>query len=1137
VKKALYGLGGLVAVGLIAALVLPAFIDANAYKGRLAEEVQARTGRTLTLDGDLSLSILPLPTLSTQKVRLSNIEGGAHADMFTLDGLKIRVGLLPLLTGTVQVHNVTLVNPVIHLETLADGRRNWDFAPPVEHSAPTDSSSSPSPEPTAAAPSISLDNLVLENGFIEYRDSQTAAVETLSDINLTLAAESLSGPFQANGGLTVRGLPLTVEAAIGEIGQDKASPVNIALTPRDSGLEIGLSGLISTLSSGQEFRGTLIAKGDDLSQLTRFVGEGMSLPPQAFALESAVIASAEAFGLTDLLVTLGENRISGAVTGSFGETPQVDATLTFTRFDATPWLDDAVQAATERETTPASSGPEGAPAPPPPTAAGFSLPSGIAANLVLSGEAITYNGGLIDKPEIALSLSDGVLSVMHAKASLPGGGAFLVKGSLAAIEGAPYLDATVSAKADSLRDLLGWLKVDVADVPANRLRLFTADFGVRGSPKELQVFNLDGRLDTTAVRGAATLRLSGRPAIGAHVKLDRLNVDAYRPPVQAPSSPDPAPAPSAADVAESASAVRDDLADPQKGPFATLGALNDFDANLKLTAEEIVVDGKTLRGVEVDGGLLNGVMSLTKAGAADVFNSSFFLHGKLKGFGKTPAFQDFGFHFLTTHPAAWAKAMDISLPADATKLGSLAASATVTGDLNAVAVTARGEAGGLSALVEGALKGPIFAPTFDLTMEASHASLPRLLALVSEGYKPSDPNLGAFALTTKLAGSLARLDFSDVRGKLGPVNLAGKASVLLDRDRPLVQGVLDAGDVNVTRFLPVSQTASAPVRSGIIPASLNPQIAAGSPERWSKEPIDLSFLQAFDADMSLRAVSLIYNAFVVSDPRASLTVKDGVADVPSLTGTMFDGTFSGQGRLSSSSTPSLTAHVDAKKVNIKKAMVGSAGMDVADGVMDFVLDVKSHGGSSHALISALNGNGVLKVINGVVQGIDLDRINQQLSDINQISGVLGLISTGMQGGSTRFDSLNGTFQIAGGVVTTRDLTLLATSGRGAVTAQVDLPAWTIDANAGFTLASAKDAPPFSMRIKGSLDNPRKVFDINGLQSYLATRGAGRLLQKFVPGLKGPDSPTPQPQSPTPQPQQSQPRPEDLLKGLLKGLGR
>ena len=123
-KKILYGLVALIGLVLVLALVGPNFVDWSRYKGEIELKTQEITGRDLVIGGSISVSILPQPTLVAEDIRFANIKGAAVADMVTLKSLRVRLALLPLLTGKIRVDNITLVRPVVELETLADGRVN-----------------------------------------------------------------------------------------------------------------------------------------------------------------------------------------------------------------------------------------------------------------------------------------------------------------------------------------------------------------------------------------------------------------------------------------------------------------------------------------------------------------------------------------------------------------------------------------------------------------------------------------------------------------------------------------------------------------------------------------------------------------------------------------------------------------------------------------------------------------------------------------------------------------------------------------------------------------------------------------------------------------------------------------------------
>ena len=58
-RKALIACGVLIVLVVIAVVALPALVDANRYRGRIQSELQARTGRLVSL-GQMRLSVFPL---------------------------------------------------------------------------------------------------------------------------------------------------------------------------------------------------------------------------------------------------------------------------------------------------------------------------------------------------------------------------------------------------------------------------------------------------------------------------------------------------------------------------------------------------------------------------------------------------------------------------------------------------------------------------------------------------------------------------------------------------------------------------------------------------------------------------------------------------------------------------------------------------------------------------------------------------------------------------------------------------------------------------------------------------------------------------------------------------------------------
>src|SRR5690606_31767380 len=120
-KKVLYTLGSIFFALIALAFILPFFIDLNDYKAEISAKVKDYTGRDLVIQGAIQLSFLPTPSVSIQKISLSNLPGTSHKNMAEVEKLSVSVEFLPLLNKKVHITNVELINPHIHLEKLSSG--------------------------------------------------------------------------------------------------------------------------------------------------------------------------------------------------------------------------------------------------------------------------------------------------------------------------------------------------------------------------------------------------------------------------------------------------------------------------------------------------------------------------------------------------------------------------------------------------------------------------------------------------------------------------------------------------------------------------------------------------------------------------------------------------------------------------------------------------------------------------------------------------------------------------------------------------------------------------------------------------------------------------------------------------------
>ncbi len=105
-KRILIGLVVALIVALVGIAIFLLTFDPNAYKSKLQEIVYARYERTLTIDGDIELSLFPRIGLSVQGVALSD---RGTSDLFaSIESARLAVAIWPLMFNRLVVDHVAI---------------------------------------------------------------------------------------------------------------------------------------------------------------------------------------------------------------------------------------------------------------------------------------------------------------------------------------------------------------------------------------------------------------------------------------------------------------------------------------------------------------------------------------------------------------------------------------------------------------------------------------------------------------------------------------------------------------------------------------------------------------------------------------------------------------------------------------------------------------------------------------------------------------------------------------------------------------------------------------------------------------------------------------------------------------------
>jgi uncharacterized protein involved in outer membrane biogenesis len=750
-KKILIAVGALLVLAVAAILIVPSFIDWNGYKAQIESEARKQTGRNLSIDGDISLALLPAPKLSVKGVRFANAEGGSAPDMATLESLDVRVALLPLLSGKIQVTSLTLVKPTILLEKLPDGHGNWEIAPAGE-TAPSEGAHEGIGSGGGLA--LSFDSVRIENGTFIYRDPAAGSEQKLDALDSEIHIGSLSGPFDATGSAAYQGIKARFEANAGALAAGQPSTVRLKLALGNPESTLEFSGVASTGGeAGPHLAGKLTAGGGDLSALMNALSPGGGSNPlmkQKFSLATDIDAGPEGGSAKNLILALGDQQATGEAAVALGEIIKAKLTMSLPRLD----LDKLLAA-----TPPPPAGDQSqAQAPVPQTRPpSFSLPQNILADIDLGIEAISYNNGVVNKVRLVAQVANGEVSVTRFNASLPGGSDVALAGKLAAVEGLPSFAGTLELHSDNLRSLLEWLKVAMPAMPPDRLRKLSLASRVTATPSQLQIAEMDLRFDSSRVAGGVVVALPNAerkvPGLGIGLAIDQINLDAYLPAAGAADTTQPATAqPSTTQPATTGTAQTADATKPKPSgglPLDALKPLAGLNANVELKVGSLTMNDQTAKGVHLDATLQGGTLTLRDVSVKDFAGGSGNLSGTVADLATEPTLDS-----------------QFSLKvADATRVLQFIGMANPPQKLGKLAFTGKLSSGGQQI-------------TYDIAFDVAGIGANGKATGTASGLGAGIPKIDTdFALTAKNAGPL--LEMAGIAGasnaKLGQLDFSGTA--------------------------------------------------------------------------------------------------------------------------------------------------------------------------------------------------------------------------------------------------------------------------------------------------------------------------------------------------------------------------
>ena len=265
-------IGGLFALGVVAALVVSMVFDPNDYKDEITSQVKTRTGRTLTLEGDLDLSFFPWLGVETGKATLGNAPGFGDEPFASIERANVTVRLMPLLQKRIEAGTIAVDGARINLVRNREGHGNWeDLLTQTEPAAPA-----PAGSPVGE---IAIAGLELRDASLSFRDEQAQSHYVIDKISLETGVLKPGEPVSAEVALTVNNAPPGYTSAL-ELKGDLQADTETSRYDVD---DLELNYLVHDAEQKQLASGTLTGKlSADLAKSV-YVFDGVQLKSQVLA--------------------------------------------------------------------------------------------------------------------------------------------------------------------------------------------------------------------------------------------------------------------------------------------------------------------------------------------------------------------------------------------------------------------------------------------------------------------------------------------------------------------------------------------------------------------------------------------------------------------------------------------------------------------------------------------------------------------------------------------------------------------------------------------------------------------------------------------------------------------------------------
>ncbi|MBE0361966.1 AsmA protein [Pseudoalteromonas ulvae UL12] len=322
---------------------------------------------------------------------------------------------------------------------------------------------------------------------------------------------------------------------------------------------------------------------------------------------------------------------------------------------------------------------------------------------------------------------------------------------------------------------------------------------------------------------------------------------------------------------------------------------------------------------------------------------------------------------------------------------------------------------------------------FKGSMYVKGNSVKNILSWQNIALEAKENALNQFELDAQIHGYEQTLTLSSFKMALDELAMKGSASIVTTAV-PSISANMDLGMLDLNPYLPVEQAHE---------DNNEKQSEVAQPIIWDDTELDLSGLNAINADIKVKSTGLIANKITLGENDFSVQLNKGIAKLAMTEFNAYSGKGVGSVIVNANQAPyKITTDFKLIGIDAEPLLSDAAGFDKLMGKGELNWQLTTQGKSQKAFMSQLAGDASFSFNDGAVKGANIAALVRKAKEM--LKGDLSAVKDGLNAGfdksqQTDFTALTGSMKFNNGVGNNTDLYLASPLIRITGSGTVDLP--------------------------------------------------------------------------------------------------